>query len=164
MQQVQHITEVGIDFLEISGGSYEDPQMMGADEDKQEKVSERTAKREGFFLDYAREIRKRFPGIVLMVTGGFRSLKGMQAALEENACDLIGVARPAAIDPAWASKVLRAEAEGGDEAMPLSRVKPSWLISKIPVKALGSGAESAHYGAQIARIRKGLPGQVPSTA
>ncbi|KNG50631.1 nadh:flavin oxidoreductase nadh oxidase [Stemphylium lycopersici] len=165
MQQVQHITEVGIDFLEISGGSYEDPQMMGGDDDdKQKQVSERTAKREGFFLDYAREIRKRFPSIVLMVTGGFRSLKGMHAALGENACDLIGVARPAAIDPAWASKVLKAEAAGGDEAMPLSRVKPSWLISKIPVKALGSGAESAHYGAQIARICKGLPTQVPSTA
>jgi 2,4-dienoyl-CoA reductase-like NADH-dependent reductase (Old Yellow Enzyme family) len=144
MQQIGYLKDTGIDFLEISGGSYENPRMMKGDEALagEKPVSERTAKREAFFLDFARVVRQRFPDVVLMVTGGFRSLAGMHAALEENACDLIGLARPAAVDPSWANKVLEEEAKGGDVSLRLAAVKPSWLVSKIPVKALGAGAES----------------------
>jgi len=144
MQQIGYLKDTGIDFLEISGGSYENPRMMKGDEPQpgEKKVSERTAKREAFFLDFARVVRQKFPEVVLMVTGGFRSLTGMRAALEENACDLIGLARPAAVDSSFARKVLEAEAAGGDVSLRLDAVKPSWLVSKIPVKALGAGAES----------------------
>ncbi|CAG5185032.1 uncharacterized protein ALTATR162_LOCUS11203 [Alternaria atra] len=165
MQQIEYLKATGIDFLEISGGSYENPRMMKGDEPQpgEKPVSERTAKREAFFLDFARVVRQKFPDVVLMVTGGFRSLSGMHAALEENACDLIGVARPAAIDASWANKVLKEEAAGGDVVLRLDAVKPSWLVSKIPVRALGAGAETAYYGQQIARIGKGLPTRAPPT-
>ncbi|KAI4952989.1 hypothetical protein J4E86_006526 [Alternaria arbusti] len=165
MQQIGFLKDTGIDFLEISGGSYENPRMMKGDEPQsgEKPVSERTAKREAFFLDFARVVRQKFPDVVLMVTGGFRSLTGMRAALEENACDLIGLARPAAVDSSFAKKVLEAEAAGGDVSLRLDAVKPSWLVSKIPVKALGAGAESAFYGAQIERIGKGLPTKTPPT-
>jgi 2,4-dienoyl-CoA reductase-like NADH-dependent reductase (Old Yellow Enzyme family) len=183
MQQIEYLQATGIDFLEISGGSYENPRMMKGDEQQagEKPVSERTAKREAFFLDFARIVRQKFPDVVLMVTGGFRSLAGMHAALEENACDLIGVARPAAVDASWAKKVLEEEAAGGNVSMRLDAVKPSWLVSKIPVKALGAGAESvsfvlagtecmvanerqqAFYAGQIARIGKGLPTRAPPT-
>ena len=144
MQQIGYLRDTGIDFLEISGGSYENPRMMKGDEPQpgEKKVSERTAKREAFFLDFARVVRQKFPEVVLMVTGGFRSLAGMRVALDENACDLIGLARPAAVDSSFARKVLEAEAKGGDVSLRLDAVKPSWLVSKIPVKALGAGAES----------------------
>jgi hypothetical protein len=33
--------------------------------------SERTLEREAYFLEFATEVRKRFPDLVLMVTGGF---------------------------------------------------------------------------------------------
>jgi 2,4-dienoyl-CoA reductase-like NADH-dependent reductase (Old Yellow Enzyme family) len=165
MQQIEYLKATGIDFLEISGGSYENPRMMKGDESQpgEKPVSERTAKREAFFLDFARVVRQKFPDVVLMVTGGFRSLSGIHAALEENACDLIGVARPAAIDASWANKVLKEEAAGGDVVLRLDAVKPSWLVSKIPVRALGAGAETAYYGQQIARIGKGLPTRAPPT-
>jgi hypothetical protein len=87
----------------------------------------------------------------------------MHAALEENACDLIGVARPAAVDANWAKKVLKEEAAGGDVSLRLDSVKPSWLVSKIPVRALGAGAESAFYAEQISNISKGLPTRAPPT-
>ncbi|KAL1793900.1 hypothetical protein ACET3X_007321 [Alternaria dauci] len=165
MEQIEHLKAVGIDFLEISGGSYENPRMMKGDEPApgEKPVSERTAKREAFFLDFARIVRQRFPDVVLMVTGGFRSLSGMKAALDENACDLIGVARPSAVDPSWAKKLLTEEVAGGEVTMRLDPVKPSWLISKIPVRALGAGAESAFYYEQIVCISKGLPTRTPST-
>jgi hypothetical protein len=87
----------------------------------------------------------------------------MHAALEENACDLIGVARPAAVDANWANKLLKEEAAGGDVVLRLDAVKPSWLVSKIPIKAIGAGAESAFYSEQIGRIGKGLPTRAPPT-
>jgi hypothetical protein len=75
----------------------------------------------------------------------------------------MGGARPAAIDASWANKVLKEEAAGGDVVLRLDAVKPSWLVSKIPVRALGAGAETAYYGQQIARIGKGLPTRAPPT-
>lgn len=58
------LSELGIDLIEISGGSYEKPVMMG------ETIKESTKKREAYFLYYTKEIRSvvKCP---LMVTGGF---------------------------------------------------------------------------------------------
>ncbi|KAF2818687.1 putative FMN binding oxidoreductase [Ophiobolus disseminans] len=161
MQQIQHIISAGVDFLEISGGSYEDPKMFAVPSDQTRKVSERTTQREAYFLDYARAIRERFPNVVLMVTGGFRSLAGMHAALADNACDIIGIARPAVVDPVWARKLIDAEEKGVDEAMRLRHVKPGWLVSKIPLKAVGAGVESTYYATGIARMSKGLETRAP---
>ncbi|KAF2030425.1 FMN-linked oxidoreductase [Setomelanomma holmii] len=143
IEQIHLIIAAGIDFLEISGGTYEDPRMTGRAESQvvDKPVSSRTANREAYFLDFAHTVRKQFPGVVLMVTGGFRSLAGMEAALAENACDVIGVARPAAVDPAWARILLAAEKEGREEVLRLNKVHPGWLMSKIPVRAIGAGAE-----------------------
>jgi 2,4-dienoyl-CoA reductase-like NADH-dependent reductase (Old Yellow Enzyme family) len=33
-----------------------------------------------------------------MVTGGFRTVEGMNAALASGACDFIGIARPLAVE------------------------------------------------------------------
>lgn len=161
LQQIQQIIAAGIDFIEISGGSYEDPKMFARDGEKPEVKSDRTAQREAYFLDFARTIRERCPDAILMVTGGFRSLAGMHAALAENACDLIGVARPAAVDPTWARKLLQEEKTGGNIHLKLKEVKMSWLMSKIPVRAIGAGAESDYYAKQIGRIGKGLDNHAP---
>ncbi|TVY62567.1 NADH-dependent flavin oxidoreductase nadA [Fusarium oxysporum f. sp. cubense] len=61
LQQLQLIHKAGIDFLEISGGSYEEP--IGVrDPDKAPEVKkEGTKAREAFFLDFARVVRDRFP-------------------------------------------------------------------------------------------------------
>ncbi len=55
-----------------------------------------TIQREAFFLDFAKIIREQFPDLVLMVTGGFRTRGAMEEAVATGACDLIGLARPAA--------------------------------------------------------------------
>ncbi|KAL7968809.1 FMN-linked oxidoreductase [Trichoderma sp. SZMC 28014] len=103
-QMIEHLSlfeKAGIDFLELSGGTYEDPQMIhGKQEDApQDKPapSARSAAREAFFLDAARSVRAHFPNILLLVTGGFRSRASMEEALESGACDLIGIGRPAAV-------------------------------------------------------------------
>jgi 2,4-dienoyl-CoA reductase-like NADH-dependent reductase (Old Yellow Enzyme family) len=88
----------GIDLIEISGGSYEAPAMMGA------RAS--TIAREAYFLEYAATVRELAPGVPLAVTGGFRSKSAMSAALESGDCDIIGLGRPAATQPDAPAQIL----------------------------------------------------------
>jgi 2,4-dienoyl-CoA reductase-like NADH-dependent reductase (Old Yellow Enzyme family) len=144
-----------VDFLEVSGGSYEDPRMSTGGGAK----STRTAAREAFFLDYAKAVRAKYPDLVLMVTGGFRSREGMKAALESNACDLIGIGRPAAIYPHWPKDViLNEEVKDSEAKAELHLVRPGWLASMIPLKTLGMGIDTMYYRNQIGRMGAG---QVP---
>ncbi|MCB1828565.1 MAG: hypothetical protein KDH94_09050, partial [Coxiellaceae bacterium] len=57
----------------------------------------------------AKEIRD-ITRVPLMVTGGFRTTDGMNAALARGETDMIGIARPACIDPDYATKVLQGNA------------------------------------------------------
>ncbi len=88
------VDEAGIDLIEISGGTYEAPAMAGV---KQEKRKASTIAREAYFLEFAEKIRQHVQ-CKLMVTGGFRTVEGMNAALESGACDFIGIARPFAVE------------------------------------------------------------------
>jgi len=85
------IDALGIDLIEISGGTYEAPAMAGA------KRKESTVAREAYFLEFAEKIRGEVK-TALMVTGGFRTRAGMDAALSSGACDFIGIARPLAVE------------------------------------------------------------------
>jgi 2,4-dienoyl-CoA reductase-like NADH-dependent reductase (Old Yellow Enzyme family) len=95
MATIEALVNAGIDLIEISGGTYEAPAMSGAF-NKPQKTS--TAAREAYFLEFAEKVRSVVK-VPLMVTGGFRSLAGMNAAIESGALDIVGLARLMAIDP-----------------------------------------------------------------
>ncbi|OUS30259.1 NADH oxidase [Gammaproteobacteria bacterium 45_16_T64] len=97
MAVVEKLSEVGMNLIEISGGTYESPEMMGKDA-KAEPQKESTKKREAYFLDYAEKVRQHTAS-TLVVTGGFRSGVGMNDALSSGATDMIGIARPLAVYP-----------------------------------------------------------------
>jgi 2,4-dienoyl-CoA reductase-like NADH-dependent reductase (Old Yellow Enzyme family) len=86
---VKALDALGVDFIEISGGTYEAPAMTG--------VKQSTRAREAYFLEFAEKVRGEVK-TALMVTGGFRTRAGMDAALQSGACDLIGIARPLAVE------------------------------------------------------------------
>ncbi|MGC6472370.1 MAG: NADH:flavin oxidoreductase/NADH oxidase family protein [Parvibaculales bacterium] len=95
------LADAGLDLLEISGGTYERPALIGADEitlnpDRLEARRESTIAREAYFLDYAGKIREAVKDrdMVLLVTGGFRTRAGMDAALSSGGCDVVGLGRP----------------------------------------------------------------------
>lgn len=96
------IDAAGIDLIEISGGTYEAPAMAGAKADRRKKS---TIAREAYFLDFAEKIRKEVK-CHLMVTGGFRTVVGMNAALQSGACDFIGLARPLAVETDLTDKLI----------------------------------------------------------
>ncbi len=93
----------GIDLLEISGGTYERPAMMGAAAARSAKAS--TVAREAYFLEYATELRAatRLP---LMLTGGLRSAAAMAQAVASGDVDLVGLARPMAYQPELPARLL----------------------------------------------------------
>ncbi|MFU5804165.1 NADH:flavin oxidoreductase/NADH oxidase family protein [Pseudomonas aeruginosa] len=95
IETIRALVDAGIDLIEISGGTYEAPAMSGA---VQETKKASTAAREAYFLEFAEKVRAAV-AVPLMVTGGFRTAVGMNAALRSNALDIVGLARLLAIDP-----------------------------------------------------------------
>ncbi|QLC21999.1 NADH:flavin oxidoreductase/NADH oxidase family protein [Parasphingopyxis sp. CP4] len=93
---VQWLEAASVDLIEISGGTYEQPKLMGAEgmepEEKQ-NVAKSTAAREAYFVDFAKAMQDKV-SVPLMVTGGFRTRAAMEQALTQGAADLIGLGRP----------------------------------------------------------------------
>ena len=97
------LESAGVDIIEISGGTYEQPKLIGVDDltinpERSEQRKESTIAREAYFLEYAKDIRKAV-SLPLMVTGGFRTKEGIVDALQSNICQIIGIGRPLCADP-----------------------------------------------------------------
>jgi hypothetical protein len=103
-----------VDFLEVSGGNYENASMMlgpGAFEDmtKLSALGTSTQIREAYFVEFAKQIRASMKLTAVVVTGGMRSRASMNVVLENRESDLIGVCRPVCGDPYCVGKLLRNE-------------------------------------------------------
>jgi 2,4-dienoyl-CoA reductase-like NADH-dependent reductase (Old Yellow Enzyme family) len=139
LEVIKHLEKAGIDHVEISGGTYEEPVMSGKD------IRESTKQREAYFLMFAEKIRSEVK-VPLAVTGGFRSAVAMNAALKAGSLDMIGLARPLAVDTQYPNKLLVGKAID-------INVNPI----KTGIKAIDTMGlmEVAWYGRQLHRISKG---------
>ncbi len=129
VQVARWLEAAGVDLIEISGGSYEQPTMMdidGLEARYEEEKRESTRMREAYFLDYAEEMRAAVK-TPLMVTGGFRTHAGMEAALASGACDLIGLARPMCLLPDLPAQLLNGEIETAPSYEKVLRVGPGFF-------------------------------------
>lgn len=90
------LAPIGIDLIEVSGGNYESPRMMGFGREPTAARAS-TLAREAYFLDYATRIRQA-TRIPIMLSGGFRSRAAMDEALVADVCDVIGIGRPLCVD------------------------------------------------------------------
>jgi 2,4-dienoyl-CoA reductase-like NADH-dependent reductase (Old Yellow Enzyme family) len=149
---VRWLDEAGIDLIEISGGSYEQPSMMkleGMEPAWDPTISASTRAREAYFQKFAPEIRKSLMRAKLMVTGGFRTAAGMEQAVTEDGVDVIGLGRPLTVDPALPGKLLRGEVAELPRWENQLAVGPGWLGPRSPfglMKAInGFGAQSWYY-------------------
>lgn len=93
---VGKLNELGIDLLELSGGSYESPAMQGNPADNS------TGQREAYFIEFARDIAVQ-AAMPVMVTGGIVRRAVAESALEPSgslpAVDMLGVATALAYYP-----------------------------------------------------------------
>ncbi len=142
MRVISMLNPTGIDLLEISGGNYESPAMLGG-------ASQGTRKREAYFLDFAAKAKK-IAAMPLMVTGGFRSRSIMEEALRSGAVDIVGLAAPFALDPECATKLLFGEIEQANVHIPT-----------LSDPALNSVARMSAIRLQLARMGKGKNPHVP---
>jgi 2,4-dienoyl-CoA reductase-like NADH-dependent reductase (Old Yellow Enzyme family) len=146
----------GLDLLEISGGSYEQPAMMdmaGLEERLEQPVAASTAEREAYFVDFAKAMKAEI-NMPIMVTGGFRSRRAMEHALSSGAADLIGLGRPLCSDTSGPSRLLAGE-DCLDRAENRLTLFPVWLgwLRKFKIgKAIEGFAVQFWYYAQLYAI------------
>jgi 2,4-dienoyl-CoA reductase-like NADH-dependent reductase (Old Yellow Enzyme family) len=119
IEVVRWLGDAGVDLVEISGGNYEKPVMMGA-------VSASTEQRESYFAAYAASI-KQSVSVPIMLTGGFRTRAVMDAALENGVCDVIGLGRPMCVKADLPNELL----SGRLDALPAQE------LAIVPRKAVG---------------------------
>ncbi|KAH7240213.1 uncharacterized protein BKA55DRAFT_596807 [Fusarium redolens] len=153
LRQIELIQKEEIDYINLSGGSFEDPQMMSTNSSLQlSSTGSRSSIREGFFLRTSQEIRRRFPDLTLLVTGGFRSRSGVTGALDNDACDLIGLGRPAVKYPDLPSQIIFNKGISDEEARFDVESAPGggWLSSKV--RSVGAGAETKYWVAAMSKL------------
>ena len=162
IQVASWLNDEGLDLLEISGGTYEQPHLVGIDmglnPERAEVRRESTIAREAYFLDYAKDIRNVFKG-PLMVTGGFRSTQGMNNALQRDACDVIGIARPFCIDPDIANKLLNESISETPTLEKTMQIGPGWLGLNSPfsvIKGVNGWGQQAFWCLNLIRMGEGL--------
>jgi len=161
--QVAKILEnAGIDLIEISGGTYEQPKLIGIDDisinpKRREVRKESTIAREAYFLEYAKNIRNSVT-LPLMVTGGFRTRKGIEDALKSEICQIIGIGRPLCADPMCVKKMMRGEIESLPSFEKILSLGP-WIFSPSSpftiIKAINAFGAMAWFYQQIKRMAAG---------
>ncbi len=156
LQVAKWLEAEGVDLLEISGGTYEQPRLLNVDgiepvEDQSVKAS--TKAREAYFVDFAQAMRKELT-MPLMVTGGLRRLDAMEDALASGSADVIGIGRPLCAKPEAMKALLAGTAELPRFENELSLLPP-WLkfLEAINLfKTVGTFATQYWYYEQISTL------------
>jgi len=162
--QVSQWLEAGsVDLIEVSGGTYEQPKLLGVEgleatedvdpallvQDKPEQA-ESSRQREAYFAEFALAMQARV-NIPLMVTGGMRQRVVMEDVIASGSADVIGLGRPLCVQPDAPQQLLAG-------AKSLSRweddlaLLPQWMSFLLRVDSIRFVAVSAvqyWYYAQI---------------
>jgi 2,4-dienoyl-CoA reductase-like NADH-dependent reductase (Old Yellow Enzyme family) len=145
---VAALAREGLDLIEVSGGSYEQPAMMGT-------AAASTRAREAYFLEYARTVRGLVGDIPVAVTGGFRSRTAMDAAVEAGECDVVGIGRPTATTPDAADVILSGRADTLTAHQ--MRYGMRGVLGKVTdLKTLDGLLDLAWHADQLHRVGAGL--------
>ncbi len=140
-QVVDWLGGEAIDFVELSGGSYESAAMMGMAADGR---AQSTKDREMFFLDFAKDIMK-MATMPIMVTGGVTRKDTAETALAEGV-DMVGIARAMAYNPALPKDW------NANESLQTATGNASWKNQSL--RALANMALTKE---QLYRLGDGLP-------
>jgi len=146
------LSELGLDLLEISGGTYEQMALLGHADPAEERKAASTRKREAYFLEYARDMRASVRGMPLMVTGGFRTPRLMRDAVGSGDVDVVGIARPFCVLPELVDSLLSNDADALPSPERGMRLGPGIFDRASPIRALrtlNGQAEVAWFYRQI---------------
>ncbi|GGX67698.1 2,4-dienoyl-CoA reductase [Litorimonas cladophorae] len=141
-QVVDWLNAEAVDFIEVSGGSYESSAMMGNSADGRMETS--TAKRELYFFDFAKRISK-IANMPVMVTGGVTKRETAISALTDAGVAMVGIGRAFAYNPTLIADWRK------DRATEITIGRAKWKD-----KALASLAGMALTKQQLYRLGDGL--------
>ena len=136
----QALENEGVHLIEFSGGTYESSAMIDGG-----PALDQSGAPEPYFLTYAQRFARELT-VPVMLSGGFRSRTAMIDAVESGAADVIGLARPIAVEQDFPRRIL-------DGTTEVSLAKPQTVGNKN-IDDLLSGA---WYQEQIARLGRGKP-------
>ena len=137
LQVAKWLEEASVDLIEISGGTYEQPRLIGVEgmEDVEDQhVAQSTMMREAYFVDFAMAMQEKV-SIPLMVTGGFRLRAAMEQAIAGGGADLVGLGRPMCVMTDAPAQLLAGLDELPRYENQLSLLPP-WLSFLNRVKAI----------------------------
>jgi len=140
------LESAGADLLEISGGNYESPAMVGLDAQGRDLHSEH----ESPFWNSA-AAASAATDVPVMLTGGFRTRAEVDSALSLDVCAMVGVGRPLAVRPALAGGFIRGWVDVLERPAP--RLKAPAPVMSVLAPAAGAG----WYRVQLARTADGRP-------
>jgi 2,4-dienoyl-CoA reductase-like NADH-dependent reductase (Old Yellow Enzyme family) len=158
LRVAQWLQEVGVDLIEISGGTYEQPRLLGVEgleAAEPQQVAASTLEREAYFVDFALAMRRELH-VPLMVTGGFRTRAAMQAALASGGVDVIGLGRPMCLQTDAPARLLAGAADVPRYEDGLGLL-PAWLgfLRRFKtVKTLDTFAAQYWFYAQLDALGK----------
>ncbi|MFF9853843.1 NADH:flavin oxidoreductase/NADH oxidase family protein [Streptomyces litmocidini] len=147
-QVIGMLEPLGVDLVELSGGSYESPAMTGRPAD------DRTQAREAYFLDLAKDLVKT-SSLPLMLTGGITKRATADKVLDSGVA-VIGMGTALAVTPDLPER-WRQGREADRHMRPVT-----WSD-----KALASAASMAQVRHQMRRLARGSspkPGTHPAIA
>ena len=153
LQVARWLEAAGVDLIEISGGTYEQPRLLGLEgmePVEQPGVAASTIAREAYFVDFALAMKDTLK-VPLMVTGGFRTRAAMEEALAKGAADVIGLGRPLCAQPDGAARLLAGAAELPRAEHGLALLPPalSFLTRIKALRAIDSFAAQFWFYSQI---------------
>jgi 2,4-dienoyl-CoA reductase-like NADH-dependent reductase (Old Yellow Enzyme family) len=156
------LDEASVDLIEISGGTWEQPKMAnikGVEPAFDPFVSKASRDREAYFARFAPEMRKHLKRTKLMVTGGFRTVRGIADAIANDGVDLIGLGRPLCLDPSAPAALLRGMSVNLVQPDARLRLGSGLLGPQSPIKllrAINGLGSMTWYNEQIIRLGAGL--------
>jgi len=139
-QVVEWLNAEDVDFVELSGGSYESAAMAGAAE---EDNPSSTMLREIYFIEFAKIIQS-VAKMPLMVTGGITKKETAEMALNTGAVEIVGIARAFGFNPHIARDwqagenldVILSQSKSKNKTM---RVLSGMAMTKANLYAMGNG-------------------------
>ena len=137
LQVARWLQDGSVDLIEVSGGTYEQPKLLGIEgleAEEPQAVAATTLAREAYFVDFAKAMKSEL-SIPLMLTGGFRTRSAMEQAIKSGAADIIGLGRPLCTLPDAPKRLLR-----GMAILPKTEAQlalfPDWLSRLRKLKML----------------------------
>ena len=151
---IDMLAPLGVDLVELSGGSYESPAMSGRAVESDRAADAHTLAREAYFLELARELAATSP-LPLMLTGGI-TRRPVAEEVVASGVDVVGMGTALAVDPELPNKWRTS-----------NEAKVTLAPVKIEDKSIASAAAMSRVRYQLRRLGRGVgtrPGINPKLA